>query len=94
MRRTITVYTCDAKTDGRVCGKELATADDGLVLDGRLYVPGEQRSVRSAEASRAAPGEPFAMCWDCFHATFPSPQIRAYRDEMARGYERGGPGDR
>jgi hypothetical protein len=90
MRRTITVYTCDHTG----CGKELATAADGIVLDGLLYTPGEKHKLRSKEPSRDAPSEPHALCWEHFHELFPSPQIRAWRDEMARGYERGGPGDR
>jgi hypothetical protein len=90
MRRTITVYTCDHAN----CGKELKTADDGLVLDGFLHTPDNKHALRSREASRAGPGEPHALCWDHFHQLFPSPQSRAYEDEIRRSYERGGPGDR
>lgn len=95
MRRTITVFLCDAPTyGGKSCGKEIKTVEDGLILDGHLRTADDKHALRSETPDGGTLPETTAICWGHFHELFPSPQMRAYGDEIARSYERGGPGDR
>ena len=76
------VYTCDV-TYQRLgpCGKELRTKEDGLILHGQLSVP-------NGEKEAFVMGPEYVICWSCFHRLFPSPEYRAYQDNIAQSYER------
>jgi len=87
MKKVITVYVCDFKQ----CDKEIKGINDGLVIGGALCTADGGIRLGGNEQ------DPYAICWEHFHEKFPSPQIRMYKEQIDRSYdryERGGPNDR